>query len=107
MELDHPKQPGEEKNFDSLSHHFLADNTAFSVQSVFNSEGPELVGRAVAGDSTGGSGREEGEGEGEGEYVDDGLVEERRQEMGQLDFGSCCVALTIRSRLLVLRIPHK
>ena len=105
MELNHPKQPGEEKNFDSLSHHFLADNTAFSVQSVFNSEGPELVGCDVAGESTGGSGREEGEGE--GEYVDDGLVEERRQEMGQLDFGSCCVALTIRSRLLVLRIPHK
>ena len=47
-----------------------------------------------------------GEGKEEGEDVERSS-EGRKEELGRLDFGSCCVALTLNSRLLVLQIPHK
>ena len=48
--------------------------------------------------------REEEDGE---EEEGDSQREERKRELGGKDFGSCCVALTLNSRLLVFHIPHK
>ena len=102
MDLDHPKQTEDEANWLSSKLHFLAGRATFAVISVFNAEGPDACGlHSEDRDLTEGGG--EGEGEGEG----DESVEERRRELNQLDFGSCCVALTLNSRLLVLQVPHK
>ena len=33
--------------------------------------------------------------------------DERRRVLGAVDFGSCCVALTLNNRLLILQVPHR
>ena len=111
VKLDHPKQSEDAAIPSLIEHQFLAHDAAFSVLSVFNAEGSERQPCPAGGEvkvdrerEREGEGEEEKEGEGEGGERGGAT---RKVELGKFDFGSCRVALTLNSRLLVLQIPHK
>lgn len=91
------------------------ENTTFSVLSVYNVETyvvdcPSLSVHDSACRTREGGDREVREGSDEKDkdsIIDELQQEERKGELGRLSFGSCCVAVSLNSRLLVLHIPHK
>ena len=107
LKLDHAKKVDEETNESPYEHHFLARGATLCVVSVFSVEGCERELCLAGGDVKDGGEREGGEEEEGGEGEEEQTTEERREELSRLDFGSCCVALTLNSRLLVLQLPHK
>ena len=84
-------------------------------------EGREESGEGKGGEGKGGEGEGGSEGSGESggeergdqeegekqEGEDKQRDDERRRVLGVVDFGSCCVALTLNNRLLILQVPRR
>ena len=70
-------------------------------------EGKERANRKERRENKGGGGREGG-GRG-GNYEEETSCGEEmlRTDLSKSDFGSCCVALTLNNRLLILQVPHR
>ena len=126
MEGGRPSQQEREDSDTTGVFQFPVQSATFNILCVFNVEGSDSCGHVspLTTHSHGSEerGREESEGGGEGEGGagdredreeggevgnDEQQQAERRRELGGVDFGSCCVALTLNNRLLIVSVPHR